>query len=102
MKTKRKKRNNIKTSYGMEKPERARQIEQIRIAEFLPNTADAKMQVHLLIDVLGLRETLVMRFHSPDTIGDLIEQLNYYRNRVWPNAEYLDFNKDFQKDTTVQ
>lgn len=93
--SKRKRRNEITTSHGMDKPLRARKIEQITIAEFLPNTSQADMQVHLLIDVIGIKDTLVMRFHSPDTIGDLIEQLNFYRNRVWPDADSLDFNKDF-------
>lgn len=96
MKNKRKKRNNIETSYGMKPPEHARQIEKLTIAEFVPNTADAKMQIHMLIDPKGLKETLVMRFHSPDTLGDLIEQLNFYRNRAWPEAEDLDLNKDFE------
>ena len=95
---KRKKRNNITTDYGMKTPERYRAIKQIRVAEFKPQTAEGEMQVHLLIDASGIRDTLVFRFQSPDSLADIIELLNFYRNRVWPDAEPLDMKKDFVKE----
>jgi len=41
---------------------------------------------------------LTIRFKGPGTIGDIIEQLVYYRKRIWPDAPELDFDKDFSEE----
>lgn len=43
-------------------------------------------QVHFVLEVEGAVHSNVLRFKSPDTIGDLIDLLTEYRRYVWPDA----------------
>lgn len=43
-------------------------------------------QVHLTMNVRGIKAPLVVRFKGPDTLGALIEQLIQHRREVWPDA----------------
>ncbi|MCK6625581.1 MAG: hypothetical protein L6R45_10445 [Anaerolineae bacterium] len=42
-----------------------------------------KDKVHLLMDLAGVPDTYMLRFHSPDTLGFLLEELARYRRYVW-------------------
>lgn len=44
-------------------------------------------QVHLIFKMKDNPVSLLVRFHSPDTIGFMIEELAKYRKEVWPEAE---------------
>ena len=44
-------------------------------------------QVHFVLNIRGAVRATLLRFKSPDTLGDLIEQLTEYRRFVWPDAE---------------
>lgn len=114
---KRKKRNSITTSSGMKSPEetrytkqltekygisipvKPRAIESITVAEFEHDDPNLGKEVHLLIDMIDRRDTLFMRFKSPDTLGDFIEQLNFYRDRVFPGADQIDLNREFSPES---
>ena len=54
-------------------------------------------QVHFLIhwpaDFEGI-PPMAIRFKSPDTLGFLIEELNRYRNTVWPNCAPVKLEKE--------
>lgn len=69
------------------------EIEELNIAAWCSDeeAQEPPTQVHLIITIEGLKEIpLVVRFHSPDTLGFIIEQLARYRHEVWPNAEPLE------------
>ena len=94
-KPKRKSKNEITTAYGMEHPVNFSFIREITVAEFQPADQDADLEIHMLIKCVGRKDTMVMRFKSPDTIGDLIENLNFYRKRAWPDADKIDLEREF-------
>ena len=81
------KRNIIEENFGGQLPEQVFQIDQMKVTEFLPSLPNAEMEVHMMIYVKGSDVPFLVRFKSPDTLGDWIEVLTEYRNRVWPDAE---------------
>jgi len=89
------KRNNITTTMGMATPRNPLPIKEIVIAEFQPSNANSPKEVHLIITPSGIDANLFMRFKSPDTLGDLIEQLNFYRDRVFPGSDPINLDRDF-------
>ena len=65
-------------------------MEMVNIREWHPDAAGRMPaeQVHLVITLEDEDKTeLGLRFHSPDTLGFLIEELIAYRKRVWVDAE---------------
>lgn len=86
-KPRRTKRNIIEENFGSKLPEQVFQIDQMKVAEFLPSLPNAEMEVHLLLYVKGSDVPYLVRFKSPDTLGDWIEVLTKHRNRVWPDAD---------------
>lgn len=88
------KRNTFTDGYGAKLPSKGLRIDRMFLAEFVPAGEDDPTQVHFHIYVEGKEdEPLIMRFKSPDSIGDLVEELNRYRNLVWPDAPPLDYKR---------
>ena len=85
------KRNIIETSNNLNRPLVYHDVEKIVIGEFIPKGEKKPTQVHLLIYLKGNPTPQVMRFKSPDTLGDLIAELSASRDRVWKDAEPVDF-----------
>ena len=72
-------------------PLHTKEIDSFRVASWCPDL-EAKMppeQVHFVLNVRDDNRATVVRFKSPDTLGDLIEQLTEYRRLVWPDAEHV-------------
>ena len=88
-KRRRSKRNIITQSKGPQTPPlHTQEIESFRVAEWCPDL-EGKLppeQVHFVLNIKGALRAQVLRFKSPDTLGDLIEQFIEYRARVWPDA----------------
>ena len=91
MKRKRRsKRNIITQSKGPStSPLHIEEIESFRVAEWCPDleAKEPPEQVHFVLNLKNSLRAQVLRFKSPDTLGDLIAQLIEYRLRVWPDAE---------------
>ena len=86
----RSKRNIIETRGGpTTAPLHTKKIDSFRVAAWCPDLEAKKPleQVHFVLNVEGDLRATVLRFKSPDTIGDLIDQLTEYRRHVWPDAE---------------
>lgn len=87
------KRNIIETRQGPRTaPLHTKEIESFSVNAWCPDL-EAKQppeQVHFVLNVKGDLRATVLRFKSPDTLGDLIEQLIEYRNEVWPDADPID------------
>lgn len=94
-KRKRKKTTEISTTFGDPLPASVAEIEKIEVAEFISHLPNAAPEVHMRIMLKDIEPELMMRFKGPDVIGDLAEILNAFRNKCWPDAEPLDFNKGF-------
>lgn len=64
-------------------------LKQFRVAVWTPRPDGQPPyeQVHLLLEIQGLRVPAVLRFKSPDTLGFIVEELARYRREVWPDAE---------------
>ena len=105
MKRKRKKRvsnsgrNTLENTFGesVRAGYEALEFEGCHIAEFMPNLPNAESQLWFTL-FSEKRGDLTLRFKSPDTIGDIIEQLVFYRKKIWADAPELDFDKDFSKE----
>jgi hypothetical protein len=72
---------------------------QIEIATWCPDekAEQPPEQVHFIIHwpaQLSDLPPLVLRFKSPDTLGFFIEELNRYRNAVWPDAEKVNLTQE--------
>jgi hypothetical protein len=68
---------------------------QFEIAAWSPDSGGKlpPEQVHFIIHwPAGLNDLppMAIRFKGPDTLGFFIEELNRYRNLVWPGAEAVD------------
>lgn len=67
-------------------------LDAISIREWHPDV-EAKLPAEQVHFIIGLGEELddtielAVRFHSPDTLGFLIEELIAYRKKVWADAE---------------
>ena len=82
------KRNVITDDFGGKPPCEIHDIDYMRVVEFMPAFPNASMEVHMLIYLKSDPDVpLTMRFKSPDTLGDWISVLTWYRNSVWPNAD---------------
>ena len=90
------KKNTVETELGADKPTHAHfaNLEQMNIVEFVPAGPDPKTEVHLLIHSDTIPFPIALRFTGPETIGLMIEHLNGYREKVWPDAEEIDFDFD--------
>ncbi|MDE0683552.1 MAG: hypothetical protein OXI63_11600 [Candidatus Poribacteria bacterium] len=91
MKRKRKSKRNIITQQNgpLTAPLHTKEVKQFRVASWCPDleAKEPPEQVHFVLELEGETRAIVMRFKSPDTLGDLIEQFIEYRREVWPNAE---------------
>ena len=82
------KRNIIEDDFGGQPPREFHEIDHVRLAEFMPALPNAQTEVHMLIYLKSDPDRpIVMRFKSPDTLGDWISELARYRKRVFPDAE---------------
>jgi hypothetical protein len=61
-------------------------IEEISINEYhpLPNGEGKPTQVHMLIQVKGIKTPFIMRFKSPETLGKVVAALQEHSGNVWP------------------
>ena len=89
MKKQKRRRNKITTRKGpLTAPLHTKEVLGFQVASWCPDL-EAKAppeQVHFALDVEGLPYKIIVRFKSPDTIGDLIDQLIEYRREVWKDA----------------
>jgi hypothetical protein len=60
-------------------------IEDITIAEWIPDGQKEPTQVHMIIRVKGVKTPLVMRFKASYTLDKIIAALTEHRNAVFPN-----------------
>lgn len=93
-------RNTLEQSFGEGVPAEyeAREFEGCNIGEFIPGrlpNAESQLWFTLYNEKDG---DVTIRFKGPGTIGDIIEQLVYYRKKIWPDAPELDFDKDFSQE----
>ena len=86
-------RNIIEETFGGKPPVEAYMIDRMEVAEFQPSLPNAPIEVHLLLYIQGSDIPIVMRFKSPDSLGDCISALTKHRNRVWPDAEPVGIGK---------
>ena len=73
-----------------------KEIESFSINAWRPDI-EAKMppeQVHFVLNLKGAVHAQLLRFKSPDTLGDLIDQLTEYRRLVWPDADPIKGEED--------
>jgi hypothetical protein len=69
----------------------------LKVGEPQIEIAKPPEQVHFIIHwpaQLSDLPPLVLRFKSPDTLGFFIEELNRYRNAVWPDAEKVNLTQE--------
>ena len=63
-------------------------VESLQVASYC-EAADGQGQateVHLLLESKSLPHPLLMRFHSPASLGQLIQALEFHRHEVWPGS----------------
>ena len=59
------------------------------VAAWRPDPEGSHDQVHLTIDIGDDNHAFVIRFKSPYTLRDLIQELIEYRREVWPECELI-------------
>ena len=62
------------------------EIQEFRIAEFIPKDAEASNELHLLMRIAALNSPIIARFKGPETLGFLIEELIAYKQKIWPDS----------------
>jgi len=72
-------------------------FEDIHVKEFVgtDENGNEQSEVHLVITLQGIEGEsldLIVRFHGPNMLGSFVEVLEFYRNRVFPDAEPLVLN----------
>ena len=99
----RSKRNTITKHKGPSTaPLHTREVESFRVAAWCPDleAKEPPEQVHFVLNMKGDTRATVLRFESPDTLGDLIEQLIEYRNEVFPDAEPVSVESNDDQENT--
>lgn len=86
-KKRRTKRNEITTISNQEAPAMSMPISHYTIGDFVPKGKSKAKEVHLLLYLKNNPVPFSMRFSSPDTLGDLIVELDSARTRVFGAKE---------------
>ena len=91
MRKRKTKRNSIEDDFGGKPPLQFHDIDYMLCADYMPALPDAQAEVHMLIYLKSdPNMPIIMRFKSPDTLGDWISELTRYRKKVFPDAEPID------------
>ena len=86
-KVRRTKRNEITQMSNQEAPTMTMQISHYTIGDFVHKGKKKATEVHLVLYLKDNPVPFSMRFKSPDTLGDLIVELDSARTRVFGKQE---------------
>ena len=84
------KRNVITTSRGERPPHMSIDISHYTIGEFIYEGNSKPTEVHFLVYQKNNPIPISLRFKSPDTLGDLIEELDVARANVFDTVKLTD------------